>query len=152
MRRKLLDDLSISELKQMREDGMTNQEIADSLDVSYMTVLRVLGKQPDSMARKPRGGGSVVKAPPKKQEEECVPACLVTINRTIELQGATAKYVLNVEQKTINVKPENERRMFESLELNVDELDTFIEGLDTFIKELQAIQRKIGTVSTIEAW
>lgn len=56
MRRKLLDDISKSELLQMRADGMTNQEIADSLDVSYMTVLRTIGNQPAEMGRKSRGG------------------------------------------------------------------------------------------------
>ena len=42
----LLADVSMAELHQLREDGMTNREIAEHLDVSYATIYRYLGKQP----------------------------------------------------------------------------------------------------------
>lgn len=34
-----------SEMLRMREDGMSNRDIAKSLDISYQTVLRYIGKQ-----------------------------------------------------------------------------------------------------------
>ena len=148
MRRRLLDDVSKGELLQMRADGMTNEEIAESLDVNYMTVYRIIGAQPNELSHRGRkkGGRSVVEAPPKKQEEEIIPACLVTVNRTIELQGATAKYALNIDKKSVMVKLENAQgNVFDTLLLNV-------ESLGTFINELQAIQRKIVTFDTVEAW
>lgn len=48
-RRPLTDTVSLQELQTMRERGMTNREIAQSLDVGYSTVCRYLGKQPDGM-------------------------------------------------------------------------------------------------------
>ena len=45
-RRKLTDDVSMDELLQMRQDGMSNQEIANRLGVSKATVYRHLGPQP----------------------------------------------------------------------------------------------------------
>lgn len=48
-RRKLIDEVSIQELLQMREDGMSNKEIAKNLDVTYATVYALIGKQPAEM-------------------------------------------------------------------------------------------------------
>ena len=45
-RRKLTDDVSMDELLQMRQDGMSNQEIANRLGVSKATVYRHLGARP----------------------------------------------------------------------------------------------------------
>lgn len=147
--RKLLNDVSMSELLQMRADGMTNREIADSLDVSDMTIYRIIGKQPDGLTNRgkyPRGGGSVARVAPQKQEEEIVPACLVTIKRTIELQGETAYYTVNVDQKTVKLKLEKAQgNIFDTLLLNTDQIDSLI-------KELSAIKRKLGSISMVEAW
>ena len=49
MRKKLIDEVSIQELQQMRADGLTNQQIADRLDVSRFTVHRYLGPQPEGL-------------------------------------------------------------------------------------------------------
>jgi hypothetical protein len=43
MRKRLVDDVSITELLEMRESGLTNREIAARLDCSYQTVLRYIG-------------------------------------------------------------------------------------------------------------
>ena len=44
-KRKIIDDVSISEMLEMREDGMSNQEIADALGCHYATVTRHIGRQ-----------------------------------------------------------------------------------------------------------
>lgn len=49
MARKLTDEISIEELKQLRAEGLTNKQIADRLDINYVTVKRYLGKQPDGL-------------------------------------------------------------------------------------------------------
>lgn len=49
MARKLTDEISLEELKQLREEGLTNKQIADRLDINYVTVKRYLGKQPDGL-------------------------------------------------------------------------------------------------------
>ena len=46
MRRKTIQDITVAEMKKMRESGMTNQEIAASLEISYKSVLRHIGPQP----------------------------------------------------------------------------------------------------------
>ena len=44
-RKKLIDDVSISEMRKMREQGMSNKEIAASLEVSDVTIYRYIGRQ-----------------------------------------------------------------------------------------------------------
>lgn len=44
-RRKLLQDISVQELYRMREEGMSNQEIADAIGVTRNTIYRHIGKQ-----------------------------------------------------------------------------------------------------------
>ena len=46
MRRKTIQDITVAEMKKMRASGMTNQEIAASLEISYQSVLRHIGPQP----------------------------------------------------------------------------------------------------------
>lgn len=58
-------DMDPGELIKMRETGMTNKEIADSLGVHYETVLKLIGKQPKGLRKgyvrqcnsSDRGGG-----------------------------------------------------------------------------------------------
>ena len=44
MRKKLLDDVSVNELLEFRNEGYTNSQIAEMLDVSYQTVYSIMGK------------------------------------------------------------------------------------------------------------
>ena len=66
--RKLTDDVSMDELLQMRQGGMSNQEIANRLGVSNTTIYNYLGRQPAGM----RYSRMKVDAPalPAKQNEE----------------------------------------------------------------------------------
>lgn len=47
MNRKVM--VTPSEMRTMRENGMSNHDIAKSLDISYQTVLRYIGKQDGHM-------------------------------------------------------------------------------------------------------
>lgn len=51
MNRKLTDDIDISTMRTMRDRGMSNTQIKNSLGCSYSTVWRYLGKQPKGMPR-----------------------------------------------------------------------------------------------------
>ena len=44
-KRKIIDDVSISEMLRMREDGMSNREIAETLGCCYATVTKHIGRQ-----------------------------------------------------------------------------------------------------------
>lgn len=52
-KRPLTDTVSLQELQTMRERGMTNREIAQSLDVGYSTICHYLGRQPKEMRATP---------------------------------------------------------------------------------------------------
>ena len=43
-KRKIIDEVSVNEMIQMRESGMSNAEVAQALDVSYSTVLNYLAR------------------------------------------------------------------------------------------------------------
>lgn len=45
----LSKEVSREELLHMREEGLTNKQIAERLGCNYYTVLRYIGKQPDGM-------------------------------------------------------------------------------------------------------
>ena len=46
MGQKLSNSVSVQEMLTMRERGMTNRQIAESLECCYATVLQYIGKQP----------------------------------------------------------------------------------------------------------
>lgn len=54
-----------AEMLRMREEGMSNHDIAKSLDIAYSTVLRYIGKQ----GRKMEGLQAFKDDPPKRKEE-----------------------------------------------------------------------------------
>lgn len=76
-RRKLLHDISMDELYRMREDGMTNGEIAEAIGVSRVTVYRYIGKQPE---KKEQGIDSMKKT----------------------RQTQTEKFISRMERRTVN--------------------------------------------------
>ena len=54
-RRRLSKDVSTSEMLRLREEGMSNRQIAAQLDVHYNTVLKYIGKEPrEPKAKKPK--------------------------------------------------------------------------------------------------
>lgn len=51
-KRSLEKSISISELKHLREEGLTNQQIADRCGCAYSGVHRLIGPQPDGLRKK----------------------------------------------------------------------------------------------------
>ena len=135
---KLTDEISIPELLKMRESGMSNSEIAESLDVSYKTICNYLGK--GGPRRQTRRAPHVQERAPMKDEP--VEACLKMEPSEIRLTGAYGKYAFAPDGDSISV---------------IIDGDYFFsvprDQLSTCIRELQAIERNIGQVKTqLEVW
>lgn len=69
--RKKINDISVGEMLRLRDEGLSNKDIANVLDIHYATVLRWIGKQngvrENLLAFKEQNGKSeVVDSPPKK--------------------------------------------------------------------------------------
>ena len=47
-RRRLDLDVTVQEMLRLREEGMSNKQIAGQLDVHYNTILKYIGKEPRS--------------------------------------------------------------------------------------------------------
>lgn len=138
MRKKLRDDINEAELLSMRDEGMSNQEIAESLDVSYATVLRLIGKQPLGMRGSVKNRSVIEPAQKKREleEEPIIPACLAVTVKRLTVEGELARYELssNVEDIMINFKHDNECVLVKK------------EQIPALIKELQAIQRHLSEI------
>lgn len=146
---RILDEISISELLTMRnEQGMTNREIAEALDVSRSSIYRLIG-----------GGGprrAVIRKTstpslmhPGKEE---IPACLKVETAPINLAGAYGKYTIEYGKYTID---EDRTYITVSGEAGGYCLVGSIplDQLSTFIKELQAIERNISNAQPkLEVW
>lgn len=94
--RKLTESISVQELQQMRDEGLSNMQIAKRLDVSYATVRKYLGK---ADFRAPYGS---CKKPEDVPEEK--PVLLKKLMHIEEFLGEKNKYTVNIDGKTVTVK------------------------------------------------
>lgn len=131
-RRTLLKDISKSELEHMREGGMTNQDIANALDISISTVYRMIGAQGGTRRGKHTYETPVIEAPAPKAKDEHE-AALVVEDRTISLAGLFAGYKVKVKSKEVVVFVEDD----------VDALVVPFDQVKCFADELSAISRHI---------
>ena len=147
MRRSVLSDVSISELLSMRDSGMSNQEIADSLGCSYYTVLRLIGKQPKEMRKEYTRIADTPSEKPKpaqvfKEEEEFIPASLVLAERTVVLQGEVGRYEIDTYKSSVSISITDH-----------GQISIPMSDLKVLYKEIAAIIRnEEKTKFTVEAW
>lgn len=123
-RSSLLDSVSVQELQEMRDSGLTNMEIAKRLDVGYSTVCRYLGRQP-SWTRAEYGSNKTVAKDVVKEEEK--PPVLKCISRIMEFEGKEMRYVVLPDAGTV-------RMSLKSCGEELQRLDKA--GLECFITEL----------------
>lgn len=117
-------ELNDSELLTMRESGMTNRDIANSLGVSYNTILRRIGA-----ADFRRVGGAPSFSKPKKPPEPEYEACLVVQTEQIKAAGLKFNYSIAPADSTVEVFGDGE-------------IKVKFEDLPDLIRELTAINRK----------
>lgn len=94
--RKLTESISVQEMQQMRDEGLSNAQIAKRLDVSYTTVRKYLGR---ADFRAPYGS---CKKPEDVQEEK--PVLLKKLMHIEEFMGEKNRYTVNIDGKTVTVK------------------------------------------------
>lgn len=98
MYKKLNDEVSVHEMRELRKDGLTNRQIAEKLDCSHQTVLKYIGKQPEGMrgACKPHRENQEPKQPPAPLSPE---SRLQLFSRSY--RGKFAEFVLSREDVII---------------------------------------------------
>ena len=145
MKRRLLDEVSVNELLEFRNEGYTNAQIAEMLDVSSRTIYRIIGKMPKELQDKAMRDAwekSIQVRREKKRMAESGEqtkgdgpmieikrnACLVLVNRKETLQGTIGRYEIDCENKKVTMRP-------------VEEIE--FDKLNDYINELQAISSKI---------
>ena len=159
-KRKLLADMDKTQLLNMCDEGLSNEEIAFRVGCSYQTIYRAIGKQPDHItvrrkseghvmiagtARTSEGGYTVERKAPSfmpQREEEPAKAVLVVKKAPIHLHGACFDYTLDESRKSLEVETEEGRVL---LSMETDKLGTFIE-------ELQAIRKNMSVAQTAPFW
>lgn len=135
MGRSLLKDIDLETLYAMRRDEkLNNQEIADRLGVSRVTVYKLIGPQPKELWKKsgPRTAKSEVKhVSGPVVDDTPPPACLVVEKRTINLCGTFGKYIVDVGDGDIEIT----NYIGQTIQVPKKQLGDFID-------ELSAIKRR----------
>lgn len=133
--RRLSKDVDMTTLYSMRNQGMSNQEIADTLGVSYMTILRYIGKNPNRAKRStsvrkanPTNPDPVVSTKKYDQPDIVKEAALVSGDILYSMQGSVGTYEINPKEKTIRICKDR---------ITYDELDTVITELSRIRDNLQ---------------
>lgn len=117
--------ITASEMLTMRESGMSNRDIAKSLDISYATVVNYIGKQ----GRRMEGLAAFKDAPPKKEEakEEVKPVIPKyepkIASESFDLKCGTVK--LSYDKRCVIIK--TKKRLCESASLSAVTFDPVIE-------------------------
>ena len=159
--RGFMKDMDKTTLLKMRDDGMTNAEIAVSLGCSKQTIYNIIGPMPAEMRKRifrengtrnlkatkeRREGGYTVerKAPSMmpQREAEPVKAVLAVKKTDTYLTGAYKNYVVAADRSCIDVETEDGRTL-----LNIP-----ADMLGTFIEELQTIQKNMNTAQSVPFW
>ena len=147
--RTILKDVTLAEMMTMRdEQGMSNQEIANALGVSYNTVRRLIGTQPKGIRRersasiptRPLVHRDAMHAEPKR--EEAPPAALVLAERSLSLRGEIGRYDIDTYARVVSIQIPEQGRFTVSL----DDLRTLHNELGAIIRNED--KTKFG----VEAW
>lgn len=146
MSKSLLKDVSVEELKQMSESGMSHQDIANALGTTYMTIYRYLGPQGRRGSRRAAGIPLPKANEPAPVEDTSYSPCLVVQNKSIELHGLLGTYYVDCKNAKFRAELETSLERRGQFVMEIDKLDDLI-------NELQAIKRKASDLTVAnEMW
>lgn len=118
--------ISKSELLQMREQGLSNRDIAKCLEISEQTVFRYIGPQGRRMARLAAFDEPEVKHGTPPKEEKLAPRAVDTLRKTYEVlksAGGNFRAELDYEEECVAI-------LGSTIEISqLPELATFVVGL-----------------------
>ena len=131
MYKSIISEVSLEEMKTMRQNGMTNRQIADSLGVSYKSVYKYLGKQPDMLRAVPGTYSSAVHG----MVEQKPVSTTLSKKSGLKLVMQTSVVAGEFNQYTINNFGNVEiRRNSENANLRLD-----FDGMEKYITELMEV-------------
>lgn len=153
MRKKLSHEISVSEMLTMRQEGLTNKQIAERLDVSVSTVYQYIGRRSEAVKHaavqgKPCPIPTPVSSPEPddlitvkentpmmKEEAPKAPALptsmpLLKESHTYDLQGIACVFHVDTGNHTLELKDDGDCSI-------VGLIDAY--NLPAFIRELQEV-------------
>lgn len=155
-----ISDMDKTELLAMREQGMSNREIAEAVGCHFNTITKLIGPQPKEItsrvihegwkkridrrmdgtpaAEPVRGGAAVREEEPKR----AVLAVKPTEPQPINLHGTFMDYHIQADRSRIDVETAEKRCL----------MQIPAEMLDTLIDELNAIRNNIGSDTVLPFW
>lgn len=130
-------------MSDLRDQGLSNSQIALELGVCYQTVRRFLGKQPD-MLRVPWGnlkahatGDSFVCEEPKKQPEpEKKKSVLKLVSTVSTFAGSEFFYKVDAERHVVHIS----HGIGVAFDLTKEQLDAFLSELDDISYFMKSIK------------
>ena len=132
MKQALTEHVSVQEMREMRANGMTNQDIANSLNVSYQTIYKYLGPQPSRGGRVASTLPMEIAKPKEPEPESEKPAVLLVVNRVLNLAGKKASYTIDAHKKLVEIEFDNGGRgeiPYGDWEIFADEVDAIRRNL-----------------------
>lgn len=149
-RKRLTDSISVEELQQMYDAGMSQREIAEAVGCSQHTISNYLRGH----CNRGRGGRVASRidkhdfaVEPKREEMQAIAeknaanACLVVASKQVVLEGMVGSYHVFGKDETIVI------------EIGKDMTEVKFDALPGLIEELKAIARNIDSVKAgCEAW
>lgn len=129
-KRGILKDFSKTELLRMREDGLSNREIADRIGCAYSTIYGILGKQPNGLRYSCQFAAPSSNEILPDDQIEKFPSRVKVLKFTAV--GAAGSYIIDIEDNIVTL---------ESQELLSEQLPDFIADLVSVGKMIEKMGR-----------
>lgn len=129
--RRLTEEISVGELMRMREQGMSNKEIAKQLDVTTGTIYRYIGAQPSRRwGRENRAGHTAQELTDTAPKQEP----LSVVNQVTYLEGVVSLFTVDLQSGIVLLQVKGTE----------DCITVSFEQWESFSLEIQAIQRQLS--------